>query len=246
MQRNTDVTRIKVCGITNLDDARCAATAGADFLGFIFYPKSPRFVTPEQAAVITQAIRDEFGTGAPRCTGVFVDEPAARVIEILDTAGLDLAQLHGDEPPDVVQSLHPRAFKAIRPRTPAEANAAIATYRGAIAALQDRDVTLPQLLIDAYHPQQYGGTGISADLAVVRPIARQVRLLLAGGLTPETVASAIEQVRPWGVDVSSGVEATKGVKDHAKVRTFIQAVHQCNASNPPAATQFTDNTHKEQ
>jgi phosphoribosylanthranilate isomerase len=240
------VTRIKICGITNLDDARCAAAAGADFLGFIFYLKSPRFVTPKQAAVITQAIRGEFGTSAPRCTGVFVNEPAARVTEILDTAGLDLAQLHGDEPPDVVQSLHPRAFKAIRPRTPADANAALATYRDAIAALQDGDVTLPQLLIDAYHPQQYGGTGISADLMVVRPITRQVRLLLAGGLTPETVASAIEQVQPWGVDVSSGVEATKGIKDHAKVRTFTQAVHQCDASNPPAARQFADNTRKEQ
>jgi phosphoribosylanthranilate isomerase len=240
------VTRIKICGITNLDDAHCAAAAGADFLGFVFYPKSPRFVAPEQAAVITQAIRDEFGPSAPRCTGVFVDEPAARVTEILDTAGLDLAQLHGDEPPDVVQSLHPRAFKAIRPRTPADANAAIATYRGAIAALQDGDATLPQLLIDAYHPQQYGGTGVPADLVMVRPIARQVRLLLAGGLTPETVALAIEQVRPWGVDVSSGVEATKGIKDHTKVRAFIQTVRQCDASSSPAVTQFTDNTRKEQ
>jgi phosphoribosylanthranilate isomerase len=239
------VTRIKICGITNVADARCAAAAGADFLGFIFYPKSPRFVTPERAAVITQAIRDEFGTSAPRCTGVFVDEPAAHVTEVLDSAGLDLAQLHGDEPPAVVQSLYPHAFKAIRPQTPADANAAIAKYRGAIAALRDGDVNLPQLLIDAYHPGQYGGTGISADLAVVGPIARQVRLLLAGGLTPETVASAIEQVRPWGVDVSSGVEAAKGIKDHAKVRTFIQAVHRCAASEPCIATQFTNHTHKE-
>jgi phosphoribosylanthranilate isomerase len=239
------MTRIKICGITNLDDARCAAAAGADLMGFILYPKSPRFVTPEQVMVITRAVKDEFGTGAPRCIGVFVNEPAERVTAILDTAGLDLAQLHGDEPPDVVRSLHPRAFKAIRPRTPADAKAAIATYRSAIAALQDGDVTLPQLLIDAYHPQQYGGTGISADLVVVRPIARQVRLLLAGGLTPETVTSAIEQVRPWGVDVSSGVEAIKGIKDHAKVCAFIKAVRQCAASSQTFGPEFTKNRRKE-
>jgi phosphoribosylanthranilate isomerase len=225
------MTRVKICGITNLDDALYAATAGADFLGFVLYPKSPRFVTPEQVMVITRAVKDEFGAGAPRCIGVFVNELAKRVTEILDTTGLDLAQLHGDEPPDVVQSLHPRAFKAIRPRTPADTKAAIITYGSSIAALQDGDATLPQLLIDAYHPQQYGGTGISADLVVVRPIARQTRLLLAGGLTPETVVSAIEQVRPWGVDVSSGVEAEKGIKDHAKVRSFIEAVRQCAASD---------------
>jgi phosphoribosylanthranilate isomerase len=240
------VTRIKICGITNLDDARCAAAAGADFLGFILYPKSPRLITPEQIAVITRAVRDEFGTDAPRCIGVFVNELAERVATILDTAGLDLAQLHGDEPPDVVQSLHPRAFKAIRPRTPADAKAAIVMYGSAIAALQDGDVTLPQLLVDAYHPQQYGGTGVAADLVAVRPIARQARLLLAGGLTPDTVASAIEQVRPWGVDVSSGVEAKQGIKDHAKVHAFIRAVRQCAASNQAIEPIFTKDRRKEQ
>lgn len=240
------MTQVKICGITNLDDARCAAGAGADFLGFVLYPKSPRFVTPEQIKVITRAVKDEFGTGAPRCIGVFVNELAERVTTILDTAGLDLAQLHGDEPPGVVQSLHPRAFKAIRPRTPADAKAAIVTYGSAIAALQEGDVTLPQLLIDTYHPQQYGGTGISTDLVVVRPIARQARLLLAGGLTPETVASAIAQVRPWGVDVSSGVEAEKGIKDPAKLRAFIKAVRQCAASDRQTGPEFTQNRRKEQ
>jgi phosphoribosylanthranilate isomerase len=239
------VTRVKICGITNLDDARCAADAGADFIGFILYPKSPRFVTPEQAMLITRAVKDEFGTAAPRCIGVFVNEPAERVSAVLDTAGLDLAQLHGDEPPGVVRSLRPRAFKAIRPRTAADAKAAIVAYQGAIAAPQDGDATLPQLLIDAYHPQQYGGTGISADLIVVKPIARQVRLLLAGGLTPETVASAIEQVRPWGVDVSSGVEAVKGIKDHAKVRAFIRAVRQCATPNQTTESEPTMKRYRE-
>jgi len=120
------MTYIKVCGLTNLDDARCAAEAGADFLGFIFYPKSPRFVTPEQVAAITQAIRREFGIRAPRCVGVFVDEPVERVRAILDSAGLDLAQLHGSEPPAEVRALQPRAFKAIRPQRCDDAEAAVA------------------------------------------------------------------------------------------------------------------------
>jgi len=213
------MTYVKICGITNLDDARCAAEAGADFLGFIFYPKSPRFVTPERVRVIIQAIRDEFGADAPRCVGVFVDELVARVQVVLDSAGLDLAQLHGNEPPDEVRMLRPRAFKAIRPRSRDDAEAAVAAYCDIVS-----DAALPQILMDAYHPQQFGGTGILADLAVARLLARDHRLLLAGGLTPETVGPAIGRVRPWGVDVSSGVERARGIKDHARVRAFIEAV----------------------
>ena len=222
------MTYVKICGITNLDDARCAAEAGADFLGFIFYPKSPRFVEPEQAAKIAKALKAELGGNGPRWVGVFVDEPVARVQALLDLVGLDLAQLHGNESRDMVRSLVPCAFKAIRPRTYDEAEAAVIAYRDVLSS--PKDAALPQLLIDAYHSQQFGGTGISADLVVARSVARQVRLLLAGGLTPETVTTAIEQVRPWGVDVSSGVEAAKGIKDHARVRAFIRAARQWDAS----------------
>ena len=214
------MTYVKICGITNLDDARCAADAGADFLGFVLYPKSPRFVTPERVRVIIQAIRDEFGADAPRCVGVFVDEPVARVQVILDNAGLDLAQLHGNEPPDEVRMLRHRAFKAIRPRNRDDAEAAVAAY----CDIVPDDPALPQILMDAYHPQQFGGTGTLADLTVARLLARHHRLMLAGGLTPETVGPAIGRVRPWGVDVSSGVERTRGVKDNAQVRAFIEAV----------------------
>jgi phosphoribosylanthranilate isomerase len=213
-------TRIKICGLTNLDDARCAAAAGADFLGFILYPKSPRYVNPEQIAAITWAIRAEFGRAAPRCVGVFVNEPPEQVRACLDAAGLDLAQLHGDEPPAEVQRLHPYAFKAIRPPSGADAEASVALYRPTFP----ENGSLPQLLLDAYHPGRFGGTGLQVDLTVARPVAHQCRLLLAGGLAPETVGAAIRTVRPWGVDVSSGVERAKGIKDRARVKAFIQAV----------------------
>lgn len=214
------MTYVKICGITNLDDALCAAEAGADLLGFISYPKSPRFVAPEKVAVITQAIRREYGVHAPRCVGVFVDEPVERVRAVLDSAGLDLAQLHGSEPPAEVRMLRPHAFKAIRPQTRDDAEATVVAYCDVVAD----DDALPQFLIDAYHPHQFGGTGTLADLDVARSLAHRFRLLLAGGLTPETVGPAIRRVQPWGVDVSSGVERAKGIKDHARIRTFIEAV----------------------
>ena len=219
------MTRIKICGITNVDDARCTAEAGADFLGFVFYPKSLRCVTLRQAATITQTIRREFGADAPRCVGVFVNEPVEHVMTILDSTGLDLAQLHGNEPPAEIWLLHPCAFKAIRPQARAEAIAAVDAY----CDVAPTDAALPQLLMDAYHPHQLGGTGIPADLALACSLAPRLRLMLAGGLTPETVGPAIEQVRPWGVDVSSGVEQAQGIKDHARVRAFVEAVRAANA-----------------
>jgi phosphoribosylanthranilate isomerase len=224
------MTRIKICGITNVEDARCAADAGADLIGFIFYRKSPRFVEPERAAGIAAAIREVRGAQAPRFVGVFVDEPLARVRQTIELAGLDLAQLHGSEPASEVRALYPRAFKALRPRTLDEAAAALAAYEGVLPEEDD----LPQLLVDGYHPLLPGGTGVQADAAVAAWLASRVRLLLAGGLTPETVAQAIEQVRPWGVDVSSGVEAAKGIKDHAQVRAFVEAVRRAEQRNAPS------------
>ncbi|MEJ5311626.1 MAG: phosphoribosylanthranilate isomerase [Anaerolineae bacterium] len=219
---------VKICGITNLEDARCAAEVGADFLGFIFYPPSPRYIAPEQAGKITRAIRAEFGDASPRCVGVFVDEPAEAVRAVIDAAGLDLVQLHGAEPPADVASLAPYAFKALRPQTLVEAQAAMENYLTTTSISLPSTVyrlpSTPDLLIDAYHPQQKGGTGLVADLEIARWLAERCRLLLAGGLTPENVAHAIAQVRPWGVDVSSGVEASKGKKDHAKVKAFIEAI----------------------
>jgi len=213
------MTYVKICGITNVEDARCATAAGADLLGFIFYPPSPRYLVPARAGEIVRAIRDETGDDAPRMVGVFVDAPGADVAEAAATAGLDLIQLHGAEPPDMVQQL-PHAFKALRSRTLSEAEDAVTTYRSCFGD----DPTVPDLLIDAYHPREHGGTGLPADAAAARALARRCRLLLAGGLTPDNVSDAIALIQPWGVDVSSGVERAKGLKDHALVRAFVAAV----------------------
>jgi phosphoribosylanthranilate isomerase len=221
------VTRIKICGITNLDDARCAAEAGADMLGFIFHPPSPRYVTPDRAGRIVRALRVAHGRRAPRCVGVFVNEPVADVQATLEGAELDWAQLHGDEPSEVLRALAPRAYKAIRPETASQARVQAAGY-APLQALHGR----PDLLVDAHHPGRYGGTGLPLDPVVARAAAGALgagqRLLLAGGLTPERVREVVLALSPWGVDVSSGVEAEPGRKDHAKIVAFVAAVRRAD------------------
>jgi phosphoribosylanthranilate isomerase len=229
------MTRIKICGITNLDDAYCACEAGVDFLGLILYPKSPRCVHPGQIADLIAALRGEFGTLAPRFVGVFVNELPERVREIMECTGLDLAQLHGSEPPYEVAALTPRAFKALRPQMLDEARATAAAYRPAFLQAED----LPQLLLDAYHPQRLGGTGTQADPEIAVALAGEVRLLLAGGLTPDTVGEAIGRVAPWGIDVSSGVEIAgqPGRKDRGRMRALVAAVRAADAGHRKALSQ---------
>lgn len=212
--------KIKICGTTTLTDARLAADAGADMLGFIFYPPSPRHITPDQAADIIKTLRDERGDAAPMMVGVFVDEPVEAVQAIKEQAGLDGLQLHGSEPPVEIRLLSPYAFKAIRPQNRGDAEGAAATYSRVLPDHPD----LPHFLIDAFHPWKPGGTGQMADWSVALVLARRFRLMLAGGLTVENVAEAIQTVNPWGVDVVSGVEASKGIKDPEKVRRFIEMV----------------------
>jgi phosphoribosylanthranilate isomerase len=231
------LTHIKICGITNVEDACYAAEAGADMLGFVFYRKSPRYVTAKESAFIAGVVRGAFGKHAPRFVGVFVDETVDCVHAILEAARLDMAQLHGSESPAVVRELYPRAFKAVRPRTWDEAQAAVAAYRDTVPD----DDSFPELLVDAYHPQHPGGTGIPADQDVAQWLARRVRLLLAGGLAPETVVSALERVQPWGVDVSSGVERARGAKDHTRVRAFIEAVRALETS--PRKVMSSESSH---
>lgn len=227
-------TLVKICGLTNLDDARVAVNAGADLLGFIFYAKSPRYVAPEQAAAIVRALRkDDKMTDdkmtvlnpqssisqSPRFVGVFVNASVAEIGAVVDTVGLDLVQLHGNETEEWFAPLGGRAYKALRPADAATAEAQAAHF----APLGCADG--PSLMIDAYDPGAYGGTGKQADWHVAAALARRhPGLLLAGGLTPTNVAAAIDRVRPWGVDVGSGVEAEPGRKDHEKVRRFVQAV----------------------
>jgi len=211
--------KVKICGITNLKDAQAAIEAGADLLGFVFYPKSPRYVEPETAAAIISKLTTHYPLPTTHYVGVFVDEPVHRVREILDQCHLDLAQLHGSEPPVEVRMLQPQAYKAIRPRQRGDAEAAAATYAPVMDISPDR----PAFLIDAYHPWQFGGTGQTTDWSAARVLAWRFPILLAGGLTPGNVAEAIRIVEPWGVDVSSGVEAEPGRKDHGKVRAFVEA-----------------------
>ncbi|MDE0143299.1 MAG: phosphoribosylanthranilate isomerase [Caldilineaceae bacterium] len=222
------MTRVKICGITSFEDGLCAAEAGADFLGFIFFKKSPRYVAPEAAGEITSALAEHisqltprpasgtpFGQ-TPRYIGVFVNEPLAGVKETARVANLDFAQLHGEEPPAMLEALQGFGFKALRPTSAAEAEIEAEWY----AELGPDNG--PQLLIDAYDPDEYGGTGKKADWIAAAGIARTCsRLVLAGGLTPENVGAAVEAVRPWAVDVSSGVEMEPGRKDPDKVRAFV-------------------------
>ena len=210
------MTIVKICGITNLDDALCAVDAGADMLGFIFYLKSPRYVLPDAVREIVQQVK----AVAPNIitVGVFVNEAPETIIKHLDTAGVELAQLSGDEPPDVLLQLAGRGYKAVRSASGAQ------EFLHLTPGFTTRPTT-PDLLLDADHPTLYGGSGVRADGSLAAQMARECRLLLAGGLRPENVAEVIRRVHPWGVDVSSGVEAAPGRKDHAKVRAFIQATH---------------------
>lgn len=218
-------TIIKICGITNLDDAQAAVDAGADLLGFIFHAKSPRYVEPDTVRQIVTALARDAAKrrSRPRTVGVFVNTPLEQMQAVLEQTGLDYAQLHGDESPDDLARLHGRGYKAIRPIS---LDAALAQAPDFIGLPQ---AALPQLFVDAYSAQAYGGTGHRANWEIAAALAaRYPRLMLAGGLNPETVALALAAVHPWGVDVSSGVEATPGRKDHAKVRAFIDAVHQAD------------------
>ncbi len=209
---------VKICGITNLADALVAARAGADMLGFILYERSPRYVSPASARALVRGLHAELGAQAnmPRLVGVFVNQPPDAVARVLAFTGLDAAQLHGDETPADLRSLAGRAYKAIRPQPDARDWATWLEYAASGLAPG------PSLLFDAFATSAYGGTGNVADWTLAASLAQRVPgLLLAGGLTPDNVADAVASVQPWGVDVSSGLEAGPGVKDHAALVAFI-------------------------
>ncbi|CAG0934990.1 phosphoribosylanthranilate isomerase [Thermoflexales bacterium] len=205
--------KVKICGITNLDDAQAAIEAGADLLGFNFYVRSPRYLAPERAREIAAQIRS--GEQRPLLVGVFVNSPLEEVRSILEIVPIDLAQLHGDEPVRVVEQLHGRGFKALRPTSEEEAEIDAEWFA-------PHGPNAPVLLLDAYREGQYGGTGYTADWSIATKLAQQYPILLAGGLTPENVTEAIRQVKPWGVDVASGVECAPGKKDVAKMKLFVE------------------------
>ncbi len=217
--------KVKICGITNLEDALVAAEAGADYLGFIFYPPSPRAIEPEAARQIAAHIRQTI-PNPPLLVGVFVNESADSIAQTLDETGLDLAQLSGEEVPalagDPKSPIYGRAYKAIRPATAAEAEVEAEWYAVAHAPVSSPQSPVPSLLVDTYHPTLRGGTGIAAEWGIVVYLFEHTPgIMLAGGLRPDNVAAAVEQLRPFAVDVASGVEALPGKKDHDKVRAFI-------------------------
>lgn len=197
--------RVKICGITSIEDALHAAACGADALGFVFHEESPRCVTPERARSLVAALPPFIVT-----VGLFVNQPRERVAEVAGFCGLDVVQLHGDEPPENCRVSGRRVIKAIRVRD-----------RDSLENLNRFSVSA--FLLDAWDPDRYGGTGRSVNLDLATTVARKHRIILAGGLKPDTVAEAIRVVAPYGVDVSSGVESTPGRKDPELVAAFIRA-----------------------
>ncbi|MFN9527394.1 MAG: phosphoribosylanthranilate isomerase [Pseudomonadaceae bacterium] len=204
---NVTVVRSKICGITRIEDALAAVEAGADAIGLVFYGKSPRAVSIEQAAAILQAL-PPFVTSV----GLFVDMPRDELQQLLQRLPLDLLQFHGDESPADCEG-HGRPYiKALRIRPGEDVAAAMAPYAGAQG-----------ILLDTFVEGVPGGTGASFDWSLVPEDAAKP-IILAGGLDAGNVATAIRQVRPHAVDVSGGVEASKGIKDAGKIRAFVRAV----------------------
>ena len=191
---------IKICGITRLTDALHAVQQGADALGFVFWPRSPRYITPGRAAEIIAEL-----PGPIEKVGVFVDESIESIQAAVARAGLTTVQLHGDEPPAYAAALGLPILRALRVEELA-------------GTAWPPETTF---LLDAIDPAARGGTGAVVDWAGAAVAARERRVVLAGGLTPENVGEAIARVRPFGVDVSSGVEETPGVKDFGKVTRFL-------------------------
>ncbi len=199
------MVRVKICGITNREDALMAVEAGADALGFVFYQGSSRHVTPEQAAAIIGHLPPFVQT-----VGLFVNEELATVNATANRCGLDLVQLHGDEAPDFSAAVTRRVIKAFRVKD---------------ATVLDRLAEFPSAacLLDAWSAEEYGGTGKTFNWDIAARAARQHPIILAGGLTPDNVAQAISAVAPYAVDVSSGVERSPGKKDPELVRRFIRS-----------------------
>lgn len=219
------MVKVKICGITRFEDAVAAATAGADLLGFNFYKKSPRYITPEIAEPICADLRTQLGDKCPILVGVFVNEVVGVISATTRKVGLNCAQLHGDESDAMLKELYGIGFKAIRPMNLAQALDDVKYFKPQFSD----DERWPSLLLDAYHPSLYGGTGEQASTDVALAVKAQVpRLMLAGGLTPENVSARINAIQPWGVDAASGVEVENqpGIKDLSKIKAFIGAVRQ--------------------
>ncbi len=207
------MVQIKICGITNIEDGLAAASAGADALGFVFHPASPRYVAPERAREIIGSLP------ASACTvGVFVNLPAVEVLQIAEMCGLELIQLHGSETQEYCRKFpRERLIKAL-------------SFRNEDELTSVADYPVKAFLVDAHDPVRFGGTGKTCDWNLAGKAAIRHPLILAGGLGEENIIAALEAVHPLAVDISSGVEVRPGKKDHGKIRTVIAAVKKYNLS----------------
>lgn len=218
-----ETIRIKICGVTTFDDALFTAEAGAHLLGFNCYKKSPRYIAPDAARAICDGLRRQLGTACPALVGIFVNEVVSVISATTTKIGLGYAQLSGDESDSMLKELRGIGYKAIRPMNKAMALDDTNYFKAQFPT----DGRIPSILLDAYHPQLYGGTGEQASVEVALAVKEQVpRLMLAGGLTPDNITERVRSIQPWGVDVASGVEPPEkpGVKDPARVKAFIEAV----------------------
>lgn len=201
------MTRVKICGITREEDALAAAEAGADAIGLVFYAPSPRYISPERARRIVCALPPFVSS-----VGLFVDASAAEVRAVLDQVPLSMLQFHGDEPDDFCRQFGRPYLKALRVRPGDNLDELAARWSGASG-----------ILLDSYKPGVPGGTGETFDWSII-PSSRTWRLVLAGGLETSNVHAAVQQAAPWAVDVSGGVELSKGIKDSQKINAFIEEV----------------------
>lgn len=201
------MVRIKICGITRVEDALAAARAGADAIGLVFHEASPRAVDIQRASLIVRAL-PPFVTSV----GLFVDAEEARIRQVLERVPLDMLQFHGDEPDDFCRRFARPYLKAVRVRPGVDLDSLAGNWPGASG-----------ILLDSYKPGVPGGTGETFDWGLI-PAQRNWNLVLAGGLSAGNVREAVDSTQPWAVDVSGGVEAAKGIKDVSKINAFIQEV----------------------
>lgn len=205
------MTEIKICGMTNIEDARFAAESGVDALGFIFYPKSPRYVQPKTAWDIIRKLPPEVAK-----TGVFVNHDTQDIKEIMEYCGLNFIQLHGNESPEYCRYFPESVIiKALSPRTEEDLNI--------LEEYQARAI-----LVDTYAPEKHGGTGKISNWELAVKIRKRRPLILSGGLNPDNIEDAIKKVLPHAVDINSGVEKIPGKKDHGLVMKIINLVRQCD------------------
>ena len=220
------MTKIKICGLRDIDDALAAAEAGADYLGIVFEPRSRRYVGTDEAKQLVRSFRDRWGSDGPRWVGVFANQTIEDVDHVLAHCELDMAQLSGSESPDFCRRLSKPVIKVLHVRSDAPADEVLSEVGEGIALYRNEG---HMCMLDTFKQGILGGTGQVFDWDVARTLAREHPLLLAGGLNRDNVAEAVREVRSWGLDVSSGVE-TDGRKDAAKIVDFIVQVRRADES----------------